>query len=68
MKGAGKMEFVDCNQAAEALQVHPQFLRKLVKQGRVPFYRLSERTLRFDLNELRGYMRLIAEGKPEIDK
>jgi excisionase family DNA binding protein len=61
------MEFLTCKQAAKAIGVHPQFLRTLVKEGRVPFYKLSERTLRFDLNELRGYMRLIAEGRPNPD-
>jgi len=42
-------------------------LRKLITQGRIPFYRLSPRTLRVDLNELRDYMRLIAESKPSAD-
>ena len=57
-------ELVGCREAAKAVGVNPQFLRTLVKEGRVPSYRLSERTLRFDLDELRGYMRLIARGKP----
>ena len=51
-------------EAAKAIKVSERFLRKLVASGRVPFYRLSERTLRFDLNELRDYMRLIAEEQP----
>lgn len=53
--------------AATQLKVSERFLRQLVGQGRIPFYRLSPRTLRVDLNELREYMRLIAEGKPTAD-
>ena len=51
--------------AAKELSVSERFLRQLIAEGRIPFYRLSKRTLRVDLNELRDYMRLIAEGKPD---
>ena len=44
-----------------------RFLRQLIAKNRIPFYRLSPRTLRVDLNELRDYMRLIAEGRPTPD-
>jgi excisionase family DNA binding protein len=54
--------------AAKALNVSERFLRQLIADNRIPFYRLSPRTLRVDLNELRDYMRLIAEGKPDIDE
>ena len=50
--------------AAKELSVSERFLRQLIIGNRIPFYRLSERTLRVDLNELRDYMRLVAEGKP----
>ena len=49
--------------AAIQLHVSERFLRQLVAQGHLPFYRLSPRTLRVDLNELREHMRMIAEGK-----
>jgi excisionase family DNA binding protein len=52
--------------AAKALGVSERFLRQLIAQNRIPFYRLSARTLRVDLNELRDYMRLIAEGRPKV--
>jgi excisionase family DNA binding protein len=52
--------------AAKALSVSERFLRQLIAEGRIPFYRLSKRTLRVDLNELRDYMRLIAEGRPKV--
>ncbi len=56
------------SETAKELKVSERFLRKLVASGRIPFYRLSERTLRFDLDELRDYMRLIAEGQQEKRK
>jgi excisionase family DNA binding protein len=53
--------------AAKELSVSERFLRQLIAERRIPFYRLSKRTLRIDLDELRDYMRLIAEGKPNVD-
>ena len=48
--------------AAKDLAVSERFLRQLIAENRIPFYRLSARTIRVDLDELREYMRLIAEG------
>ena len=56
--------FTKLSHAAKELSVSERFLRQLIVDNRIPFYRLSERTLRVDLNELRNYMRLVAEGKP----
>jgi excisionase family DNA binding protein len=53
--------------AAKELSVSERLLRTLIVEGRIPFYRLSPRTLRVDLDELRDYMRLIAEGKPNVE-
>lgn len=52
--------------AARELGVSERFLRQLIAQNRIPFYRLSPRTLRVDLNELRDNMKLIAEGRPKV--
>jgi excisionase family DNA binding protein len=52
-----KNEFIDCKTLAEELRVSKQFLRQLVRKNKIPFYRLSARTLRFDPNEVREYMR-----------
>lgn len=54
---------VSVKEAAEALKVSERFLRQLVNENRVPFYKLSERTTRFDLNELRDYMKHIAKNE-----
>jgi len=56
---------LNARETAKELKISQRFLRQLVAEGRIPFYRLSARTLRFDLNELCDYMRLIAEGKPQ---
>ena len=53
--------------AAKTLSISERFLRQLIAENRIPFYRLSPRTLRVDLTELREHMRLIAEGKPTTD-
>ena len=60
--------FVGLKHAAAELSVSERFLRQLVAEGRIPFYRLSKRTLRVDLNELRDYMKLIAESEQERRK
>jgi excisionase family DNA binding protein len=51
--------------AAKQLSVSERFLRQLIAESRIPFYRLSERTLRVDLSELREYMRLSAQAQPK---
>lgn len=60
--------FTPIKEAAQELRVSERFLRQLVNEGKVPFYRLSSRTLRIDLDELRGYMRHLAEGSQENPK
>jgi excisionase family DNA binding protein len=54
--------------AAKALSVSERFLRLLIAENRIPFYRLSPRTLRVDLDELRQHMRRIAADKPTVDE
>jgi len=58
-------KLVNVKEAANALSVSERFLRQLVKQNRVTFYQLSARTTRFDLDELRDYMRHIAESESQ---
>ena len=49
--------------AAMQLSISERFLRQLIAEQRIPFYRLSKRTLRVDLDELRDYMKHIAENE-----
>lgn len=57
-----KMDLVNVKVAAREIQVDPQFLRQLAREGKIPSYRLSRRTLRFDLDELKAWMRKNAES------
>ena len=56
--------FVPLKEASSELSVSERFLRELIAKKKIPFYRLSPRTLRVDLTELRDFMRHLAEGKP----
>ena len=58
---------VDAKEISKVFGVSQELLRKLAREKRIPFYRLSERTLRFDLDEVRRFMRL-AYGKPEVQE
>ena len=60
--------FAPVKAAAKELSVSERFLRQLIAEQRIPFYRLSKRTLRVDLDELRDYMKLIAQGGQEKRK
>ena len=59
--------FVSIREAAHALGVSKAHLYRLIKAGKIPFYKLSSRVLRVDLAELRGFMRLIAEGNHRVE-
>jgi excisionase family DNA binding protein len=54
---------IDAKEVSRALQVSEELLRKLARERKIPCYRLSERTLRFDLDEVRRHMRELAKGK-----
>lgn len=58
---------VDTKTASGAIDVSPNLLRQLVREKKVPCYKLSERTLRFDLDELRAHMRLLASAQTNRD-
>ena len=59
--------FVDLKTASRTIKVSPAFLRTLVREKKIPFYQLGRRTVRFDLDEVRAYMKLAAEGKPTAE-
>jgi len=60
--------FQKIKNAARELNISERFLRQLIAENRIPFYRLSKRTLRVDLNELRDYMKHIAENERVLKK
>jgi excisionase family DNA binding protein len=51
------MRFVRISEAAEILDVSEALLRKLIVQGKIPSYKLSQKTTRVDLDELREQIR-----------
>ena len=55
-------------EAGMELKISERHLRRLVAQRKNPYYKLNPRVHRFDLNELRDYMRLLAEGDQERRK
>ena len=63
--------FISIPKASKELQVSERHLRKLLRLGRIPAYKLSPRTTRVDLDELREHMRLLADnergrGEPQL--
>ena len=56
--------FTKLSEAATVLGVSDKFLRQLIAQKKIPFYQLSPRTLRVDLDEIRNYMKMAPEGRP----
>jgi len=54
---------VAAKEVSKALGVSQDLLRKLAREKKIPFYKLSERTLRFDLDEVRSFMKLVAGRK-----
>jgi len=59
---------VDLKVVYTELGVSPNHVRREVKRGAWPHYRLGRRVLRFDLDELKSLGRLVSEGKPESSK
>jgi len=57
--------FTTIKEATKELRVSERFLRQLIREGRIPSYRLSPRTLRVDLQEVRNYMRLVSKDWPK---
>lgn len=52
-------------EASKSLGISKAHLYRLIKAGRIPFYRLSPRTTRLDVEEIKSLGRLIGERKPE---
>ncbi len=51
--------------SAKYFGVSESLLRKLIKEGRIPFYKLGPRTTLLHLEEIRDYMKLVAGGVGE---
>lgn len=54
--------------AARELGVSPDHVRRMIRGGRWPFYRLGLRATRIDVEEVKELGRLIAQGEKEREK
>ncbi|MBU1209265.1 MAG: helix-turn-helix domain-containing protein [Proteobacteria bacterium] len=54
--------------AARELGCSPDHIRRMIKRGRWPYYRLGKKALRVDPEEIRALGRLIAEGEKKRGK
>lgn len=54
--------------AARELGVSGEHIRRMVKRGRWPFYRLGPKAMRVDPDEIKNLGRLVAEGEKELAK
>ena len=54
--------------ASKELRCSPDHVRRMIKAGRWPFYRLGIRAIRIDPDEIKNLGRLIAEGEKERGK
>jgi len=59
---------VGTREVSKAVGVSQELLRKLVHEGRIPCYRLSERTMRFDLDEVHRFMKRPVEQQAQTEK
>ena len=55
--------FVSVREASTALGFSTSHLYRLIKSKRIPFYQLTPRTIRLDLEELRTLGRIDAQGR-----
>jgi len=58
---------VTITQGARELGVSVEHIRRQIRSGRWPFYKLGSKATRIDVAEIRALGRLIAEGKPCVD-
>ena len=54
--------------ASTELGCSTEHIRRQIRAGRWPFYKLGKKGTRIDVEEIKALGRLIAEGKPNIDE
>lgn len=59
---------VRVSEAATLLGVSAEHIRRMIRAGRWPFYKLGEKGARIDVDEIKALGRLIAEGEIERRK
>jgi excisionase family DNA binding protein len=56
---------VNISQAAKELGVSSEHIRRQIRAGRWPYYRLGEKALRVDVTEIQALARMISEVEQE---
>ena len=62
------MSLVSIREAAQVLKLSDRHIRRMISEGRWPFYRLGKRMIKLDLEEIKNLGRMIAEGEQERRK
>jgi excisionase family DNA binding protein len=52
---------MNISQGAKLLGVSPEHIRRQIRAGRWPYYRLGEKALRIDVDEIQSLARMISE-------
>jgi excisionase family DNA binding protein len=63
MRRRNESRLLGAKATAEAVGVCALTLKQLARSGKLPCYRLGERIVRFDIDEVKAFMRLQAEGQ-----
>ena len=53
------------HETSKALKLSERHVRRMISEGRWPYYRLGRRAIRLDVDEIKKLGKLIAEGKLE---
>ena len=61
------MALCNIKKAAEQLGVSERHMRRMIAEGRWPFYRLGRGAIRLDIDEIKKLGRLAAEGTREVE-
>jgi excisionase family DNA binding protein len=59
---------VGITQGAKELGVSVEHIRRQIRAGRWPFYKLGPKATRIDVDEIRSLGRLIAQGERNVDE
>lgn len=59
---------VSVTQGAKELGLSPEYLRRMLKAGKWPAYRLGSKAMRVDVDEIKKLGRLIAEARQESNR
>lgn len=51
---------VSIQEAAKALKVSDRHVRRMIAEGKYPFYRIGDRAVRLDLEEIKSASRILA--------